>query len=639
MALASQTVVSNGSLTALTLGIDYLAQSDITVTYDGVANTTNWAWASPTSNQIIFTPAVPVNTVVTLKRTTSAIANTHKYVSGAVFNSVSMDSNFKQLLLIAQENRERGTTAVPWETTGTTAQSVTSQPAGTLNSTTVQAALNELDTEKLAASQLSGPTGSETVGFAYATAYTVGSIGRWLKDLALSAGASLIGFIQSGIGAVTRSVQSKLRDVLCVKDFGAVGDGVTDDTAAIQAAVVAAEANRNNEIHFPVGNYIIAGTVTLKGGIHLKGSGAMGAQVAGGVVLTHNANSVNMLVWDGSHVASASGIGGGISNIQCVKGAGFSGGDAIKLVATGDSYRPGEFTVENVLVWKGNGGVWSRGFHVDGTVANTPGSKGIRSIRINKLRVGDCSVNNQYVYLNQAVHVISEYLQIDTGSGTGTCGMTIDNDSDNIILNGLILNGNLIINGSSNMNVTLAGRVSTLDVNNTGVLGAANIQSTAITNASTYFRIVSNITDSFKVTRTSTLSSVTGDGTSYKVPFDDEVFDTCSSFVTDTFTAKCAGRYLFTWCVGYNGILVGHTRHDTSLDQFRSGSTISSHALVSNPYAGSAGGSYSVPGSTELLLLEGDTVSLTAQVSGSTKTIAILGASTQYTWFSGQYLP
>jgi len=49
---------------------------------------------------------------------------------------------------------------------------------------------------------------------------------------------------------------------LNVKDFGATGDGSTDDTAAIQAAINAAIDQGGGTVYVPVGNYVITAPIT-----------------------------------------------------------------------------------------------------------------------------------------------------------------------------------------------------------------------------------------------------------------------------------------------------------------------------------------------------------------------------------------
>ena len=92
-------------------------------------------------------------------------------------------------------------------------------------------------------------------------------------DVNASAGitAGKLSFTQAGTGATARTVDSKLKDIFNVKDFGAVGDNSTDDTAAIQACINAAEAAYRGVALFPRGLYRISASLQLPSFVTLRG--------------------------------------------------------------------------------------------------------------------------------------------------------------------------------------------------------------------------------------------------------------------------------------------------------------------------------------------------------------------------------
>ncbi len=109
-----------------------------------------------------------------------------------------------------------------------------------------------------------GGTGSSTAADARTALAVVG-----LTDLAASTGAALVGSIVTGTGATARTVQAKLRDIVSVKDFGAVGDGSTDDYTAFNNALTAASGGCVI-VPFSATSYILGSTLAIPANTKLR---------------------------------------------------------------------------------------------------------------------------------------------------------------------------------------------------------------------------------------------------------------------------------------------------------------------------------------------------------------------------------
>jgi len=100
-----------------------------------------------------------------------------------------------------------------------------------------------------------------------------------IASTATGKGAALIGYMPAGAGSVAATVQAKLGEIVSVKDKGAVGNGVADDTAAIQAAINSFSSG-SGTVYFPPGIYKVTSKITVaQNRIHLIGAGGYSTEI------------------------------------------------------------------------------------------------------------------------------------------------------------------------------------------------------------------------------------------------------------------------------------------------------------------------------------------------------------------------
>ena len=118
--------------------------------------------------------------------------------------------------------------------------------------------------------------------------------------------SSDVAYQPAGVGAVTTTVQAKLREIVSVMDFGAVGNGVANDTSAIVAALA-----ENNAVFFPAGTYLVDGNIDIKNkSLYGVPSNATG-NTSVSIIKLSGSNTNTSLFINGGNITTPWGSGGG----------------------------------------------------------------------------------------------------------------------------------------------------------------------------------------------------------------------------------------------------------------------------------------------------------------------------------------
>lgn len=251
MAYSIQRAVSDGNMTLLPISIEYFDREEISVLFNGVQNARQWAWVGTTDKTLSFTPPVANTVEVMVVRSTDLSELRHKFSLGAQFTAGSLDESLLQVLHIAQEATER-------------------QLGGDF--------FTDIDMHGHVINNLADAVwDQQAVTYKQLKAVASGVIG------VVDVPASTVTYTPAGVSAVTTDVHSKLRESVSVKDFGAIGDGVADDTSKFNHASAAVSA-LSGQVYVPRGAYKLSSNTSasnwvVDSGVSFVGPGKLTGRI------------------------------------------------------------------------------------------------------------------------------------------------------------------------------------------------------------------------------------------------------------------------------------------------------------------------------------------------------------------------
>ena len=366
MAITQNTFTGNGSnLGPFSFTFKWLEPTDIKVTVGGVLKTAGTHYNLQSLNyttkdggQVLFTAgnAPANNATIRVYRDTDDSALSATFFSGSAIRAQDLNDDFTQNLYVTQEVNNNavnidgsnpmagnlnmggyqidnlaqptadndaatkkyiddryGATTIPaytrWRKTATAGQTTfsgTGQYGGTLaySSLREQVYLNGVLQQRSA-----DYTADNETSIVFASGLTVGDVVDIVCINNVVAGtannAADISYSGQFSGQTVRTVAAKLADVVSVKDFGAVGDGVADDTVAIQAAATALKVITDTQpstLYFPSGSYKITNSIDF------SATGGNRMEIVGGAGSFESVTILAAYHGHGDSVASSRGV-------------------------------------------------------------------------------------------------------------------------------------------------------------------------------------------------------------------------------------------------------------------------------------------------------------------------------------------
>jgi parallel beta-helix repeat protein len=214
------------SQTDYNFSFEYLRDEHVKVKVNGTLVTNYTIVTSPTPTKIRFNTAPVAGSAIKIYRDSRGdFSPLVDFVNGSVLTESELDESYKHNLFVSQESSE-----------GTGGEQLTKK------------GLTNYDAEGNKIINLGTPTdNTDTANKAYVDQTIDNSIALGGSPAIVSLG----GYNVTALGTTAaRSLANRFEERVSVKDYGATGNGTTDDTDAIQAAL-----NSENSIYFPEGTY------------------------------------------------------------------------------------------------------------------------------------------------------------------------------------------------------------------------------------------------------------------------------------------------------------------------------------------------------------------------------------------------